>query len=230
MLKNLQTKPGRFNQLWRFNSRELENAWRRYVHEFIQERLLPLGGAKAGWDEAGNMWFCLTPAGEYLLGRCDKLECPVVKKPGKILVQSNFEVVFTASAPGSEAEFMHFAERIGHGVGTLFRITRESVWGARDAGLDADGILARMGNLVSKPVPGNVAAQVRDWAGAYRRVAVRRMVTLQCPDAGTARELQAVFPRLLRPVTETLLEITNSDSLGQIRKRLKKMGIGEEST
>ena len=75
---------------------------------------------------------------------------------------------------------------------------------------------------------GAAGKAVAGWAG--ETVAVRRMVTLQCPDEGTARELQAVFPRLLCPVTETLLEITNPDSLGQIRKRLKKMGIGEEST
>ena len=59
-------------------------------------------------------------------------------------------------------------------------------------------------------------------------MAVRRMVTIRCPDAETALHVQAIFPRLVRPVTKTLLEVVSPKSVPDIRKRLKKNGIGVE--
>ena len=81
-------------------------------------------------------------------------------------MQPNFDIVFTGAAPGIESEFAHFAERVGHDVGTLFRITRHAVLAALDSGIEADEILKRLSDNTAKPLPANVASQIRDWAGS----------------------------------------------------------------
>ncbi len=207
---------------------EKEAVWRAYVTDFVRERLIPLGCAQACADDCGNLWFSITSTGAYLLGLSGLFEFNAPETTGQVLVQPNFEVVFTGAAPGIESEFAHMAERIGQGVGTLFRITRKSVLTALDAGIETDDVLKRLNDLTHKPLPANVVSQIQDWAGSYRRVAVRRMVTIRCPDAETALHVQAIFPRLMRPLTETLLELVNSKSLPDVTKKLKKNGIGVE--
>jgi hypothetical protein len=39
---------------------------------------------------------------------------------------------------------------------------------------------------------------------------------------------EALFPRLTHPITDTLLEVRNPKSLTDIKKKLKKNGIGIE--
>ena len=169
-----------------------------------------------------------TDVGSYLLGQTDTFEYVAEDSAGQVIVQPNFEIVFTASAPAMESELAQCAERLGHGVGTLFRITRQSVHTAFDYGMDGDDILQRLRQHTHKALPANVATQITDWANAYRRVSFKRMLTIRCPDKETAKHVQSIFPRLTRPVTDTLLEVTNQKSLKDIKKKLKKNGIWVE--
>lgn len=42
-------------------------------------------------------------------------------------------------------------------------------------------------------------------------------------------KVQSTFPRLVKPVTDTLLELTNTQSVTDLTKRLKKCGIGVDT-
>ncbi len=228
LLRNVEGKRSLYGRFIQQTADEKEASWRRYLEGFLRERLMPLGGAQVCVDASGQMHFALTSAGMYLLGQADTLEYEDEESVGQVLVQPNFEIVFTAPAPAVEAELSQFAERIGHGVGTLFRITRQSIHGAFDYGLDGDSILERLRRHTHKALSANVQTQITDWANAYRRVGFRRMLTLRCPDPETAKHVQSIFPRLVRPVTETLLEVTSQKSVKDMKKRLRKQGIGVE--
>lgn len=210
----------RLNRIWLEEPRRLLDALSE------PERVLPLGGARTGADASGAVWISLTDPGAYLLGRTEVFAYAEEKTDGRIVVQPNFEVVFTGASPGAESEFMQVAERIGKGVGTLFRITRGAILAALDAGLTAEDILGRMDRHVSKPVPANVSTQIQDWAAAYRRVGIREMLILSCPDQETALHVKAVLPQLVRTVAPTLLEITNPKASDYVRKKLKQHAIG----
>jgi hypothetical protein len=78
-----------------------------------------------------------------------------------VIVQPNFEVVFTAPAPRAEATIGRFAERIRRNVGVLFRITRGSIHSAAAAGLTADHALAALNEVSARPIPANVTTDRR---------------------------------------------------------------------
>ena len=207
---------------------EKEEKWKKFIKDFITERLLPLGCAKTYVTNSEEIWFSITTTGKYLLGFTPEFKYSIAENASKILVQSNFEVIFTNSAPSVESIIGEYAKRIGHGVGTLFRITRESIHAALERSNNNDNILERLNQHISKPLPQNVSTQIKDWIRSYRRVAIKRLIIIRCPDKETALNIQALFPRLVQPITETLLEITNQKSLTDIKKKLKKNGIGIE--
>ncbi len=218
--------PSNAGHIFIFSAEDQEKRWYNYVEGFLKDRLIPLGGVRLALTSDGGHWFALTPVGAYLLGRTDVFEYVHPDTPGHMVVQPNFDIVFTGQAPAVEGELAVFAVRVGHGVGTLFRITRASVLAAVEAGVAGDEILERLSRCSHKAVPANVAAQIKDWAASHRRVTVRSMLTLRCPDAETAARVRALFPQLIKPVAGNLLEITNAASLPAVRKKLKNEGIG----
>ncbi len=213
---------------WNNSDVERERLWKTVLQDFFQQRLIPLGGIKSGFDPNGNQWFSITPSGAYLLGATNRFEYETEAVAGDIIVQPNFEIVFTAANPFAEAELGRCAERTGHGIGMLFRITRTSVHGAFDSGMESDQILENLRSLASKKLPANVVAQIRDWGKAFRRVALKNISIIRCPDAETALRIHALFPQKTAPLTETLLQVNHPKDLAFLRKKLRQNGIGIE--
>ncbi len=99
----------------------------RKAHErLFFERLIPLGGVELGQDSEGRLRFALNKSGRYFLTGVGAVE-PAGDPDGTILVQPNFEIVFTHPNPLLEAELAGLAERCGSRVGTLFRLTRDAI-------------------------------------------------------------------------------------------------------
>jgi hypothetical protein len=82
---------------------------------------------------------------------------------GPLVVQPNFEIVFLAPAPGVEAELGRFCDRVGRGVGVLFRISRQSLQKAGAAGIDAGQVIALLARKSRSPLPSNVVHEIRGW-------------------------------------------------------------------
>lgn len=218
----------RFLDRWRNSDTERELLWKKVLQDFFQHRLIPLGAIKSGFDAAGNHWFSLTPAGAYLLGFANELEYETEAVAGDIVVQPNFEIVFTAANPFAEGELTRYAERLGHGVGTLFRITRTSVLLALNSGMESGQIIESLQPLASKKLPANVVAQINDWGKSFRRVGIENISIIRCPDADTALHVHALFPKKTTPLTETILQIDNPGNLAPIKRKLRENGIGIE--
>ncbi len=228
LLLSLDHSIERIFSQWNNSDVERERLWKKVLQDFFQHRLIPLGAIKSGFDPKGNHWFSITPSGAYLLGTTDEFEYETEAVAGEIIVQPNFEIVFTAANPFAEGELARYAERTGHGIGTIFRITRASIHLALNSGMEGNQILESLQPLASKKLPANVVAQIRGWGKSFRRVAVKTIAVIRCPDADTAQRVHALFPQKTEPITETLLQINSPKDLAPLKKKLRQNGIGIE--
>lgn len=215
---------------WKLETRSAkEQFWLEYLQDFINERLVPLGCVNTIIDRDAEFWFSLTPAGRYLLGASDEFSYDSSDGEGTILIQPNFEVVFTGPNHAAEGELSQYAERVGQGVGTLYKITRRSINAANDAGQDGDHIIQRLTQLSHKAIPQNVSTQIQDWSSNYRKVSFKRIQAIICPDAETALRIQALAPKSVVPLSDTVLQLKNPKKMKQIKAKFVENGIGIES-
>jgi len=137
---------------------EAEDLWGHLLVDFFRLRLLPLGGVQVGLlGAAGALCIALTDAGRYLLdltkdfdyGQCHDQQ-------GHIVVQPNFDIVFLSPAPLAEATIARFADRKANGTGTLFKISKKSIFTAASCNMTAEQVLDTLGDLCAKAVPTNV--------------------------------------------------------------------------
>lgn len=201
-----------------------EMLWESVLMGFLASDLVPFGGARVGYTATGSMCLGLTPPGRYLLGEgtFDYAPAPA----SEILVQPDFEIVFLAPAPRLEPELARFADRIGSGVGALFRITRASVMRGAEQGITADEMVAALEGVSRNPVPANVARQVRDWIAGTRRVRLRTALLIECPDPETAARVLALTSGKGELVNPTLVRLaTHAIERKALAKKLRDKGI-----
>jgi hypothetical protein len=202
-----------------------EDEWEKLLLEFIFSRLLPLGGATIGYASDGAVCLGMTSAGRYLLGLQSDFEYEALPEGG-VVVQPNFDVVFVAPAPAAEAEIGRLAERVGTGVGTLFRITQRSIYAAASAGMRSESAIAALRAASSKDLPANVEREIVGWFERCRRVLVRPATIARCPDAETAaRVCAALGEDAAQPITETVLELRGGKIAAKTIDKLRRQGV-----
>lgn len=204
----------------------MEDAWTQLLRSFVAHRLAPLGGARMGRTEEGEIAVGLTGAGRYLLGAADAFE-EEREVEGAAVVQPDFEVVFLAPAPRAEAEVSRFAERKGTGWGATLRITRPAVLRAAEQGMTTADILATLEAASATPLPPNVTRQIGDWLAAIRQVRVAPAVLVECPDPDTATRTLAAAGKDLELLSPTLLRLRDSSEKARnaLVKKLRAQGI-----
>ncbi|MBN2684016.1 MAG: helicase-associated domain-containing protein [Pontiellaceae bacterium] len=222
LLQNLSFYPERMN-----SDALREKRWCKVLIGFLYERLLILGGAKLAFDDQGDVRFSITPAGAYLIGTREEFQYTVEVAEGSILIQPDFEIIFTAPNPGAESEFSRFADRIGNQVGALFKITRASVLRALNSEQTGEQILVVLEAFCAKNIPANVRKQVLDWSNAFRRVAFQKIQVIECPDAETALLVCGLFPKKAERLTDTMVRISGVEkTLEPMKKKLRENGVG----
>jgi hypothetical protein len=202
---------------------ELEEAWSELLRAFLRLRLLPLGAAKVGVDSDGAVGFALTEAGRYLVGA--QADFRFDQAAGRIVVQPNFDVVFLAPGPRTEAEIGRFAERKGRHMGTLFNITKRSILAAAAAGITAEQTFETLRQCCSGELPPNVQREISGWFAQCRRVGLRPAVLIHCPDAETAARVQAVAGSKVTPIADTILELHDPSAQAGLLRKLREAGI-----
>jgi hypothetical protein len=202
-----------------------ELLWTNLLLTFLTHRLFAFGGARLARTAEGVPCVGLTPAGRYLLGATDTFEYAPPPE-GEVLVQPDFEIVFLAPAPRLEPEVARFTDRIGAGVGALFRITRASAIRAAEQGLAPDEVVGLLERISRGGVPANVARQLRDWMGSTRRVSMRPALLIECPDAETAARVRTAAAKHVEPITATVLRVkARGKERVALVKRLREKGI-----
>ncbi|MHB8899620.1 MAG: helicase-associated domain-containing protein [Thermoguttaceae bacterium] len=206
---------------------EAEALWDKVLFNFAWSRLLPLGGLRIGILGKGRLLsISLTDAGRYLLGLVDDFDYgPGHDEDQPVLVQPNFDVVFTSPSPQTEATIGRFAQRVGQRVGTLFKITKSSVFAAACTGMTAQQVLDALRHSSAKKIPSNVEREIQGWFGQCRRVAVRRAIVVDCPDAHTAARVLAAGGKNATALTETIIELAGSKPDAALFRKLDAMGI-----
>ena len=148
----------------------MEELWKSFLGVFLGRCLLSLGGAEAGLAPDGKPGFRLTDTGRRLLGLPREALLPAddAGRPDEtpLVVQPNFEVVFLSPSAEAEAELGRFCERIGRGIGVLFRITRPALQRAASAGIGPQQVISLLVRRSRNPLPANVEHEVRGWAGS----------------------------------------------------------------
>ncbi|SPF51080.1 hypothetical protein SBA4_4590043 [Candidatus Sulfopaludibacter sp. SbA4] len=206
------------------SSDELDEAWEEQLADFLQLRLVPLGGAKAGADGDGAICFALTDAGKYLLDAADDFQLGQ-ESQGRIVLQPNCDVVFLAPSAKAESEIARFSERLGRHVGTLFKVTKPSILAAAASGLKAQQVLNTLREYCGADLPANVEREIVGWFGQFRRVTMVPAMLIHCPDAETAtRVISAAGGRVTR-LTDTTLEWHEQKPQPALLKKLREMGI-----
>ncbi|HUS13813.1 MAG TPA: helicase-associated domain-containing protein, partial [Chloroflexia bacterium] len=166
--------------------------------------LVDLAGA-----EGPQQAFRLTATGRTLLAalrtpaEADTLLAPLVATAtgGRVIVQPNFQVLAVGDVPDETLfALTEVAELIRAEQAVEFKLTRESVYGAQQAGWTPVAILDLLRRASGGPVAQNVERSILDWAAAHDRVVIHRDVTLLA-----ARE-PALLDRLMTdPATAPLL-------------------------
>jgi DNA excision repair protein ERCC-3 len=159
-----------------------------------------------------------------------------------LIVQSDLTVLIDVSAPryaeardalGRFAELVKSPEHIH-----TYRITPLSIWNACAAGVPVDDIAATLTTYSRFPVPGNITAQVRDFANRFGRVRIVRdeddsaaqHLFLHTSDAVLAEELvhgKHLAPLLGDRIAPDVFRIRQGDR-GRIKQALVKAGFPAE--
>lgn len=212
------------------NRESWERAWRTVVKAFLHRRLAALGGIGIGRTADGRICFQLTEIGRYLLGAVDSFQYGH-ETDAEVIVQPNFEIVFLAPAPRLEAQIGRFAERVGPPPGVVFRLTREPILAAAEAGVSRADIVETLKAGSARDLPRNVERQIADWFGAIRHVSIQRTLLIRCPDAETAAKVRAAVGKDAHAITDTILEIPELDAATKkvLLKKLRNAGIFVES-
>lgn len=207
------------------SSEQIEKIWSNLLVEFVQHRLAPLGAVRLGID-GDEICFALTAVGRYILGESSQLEASEPPERG-ILVQPNFEVIFLAPSALDESEIGRYADRLGQGLGVVFRITKRSVLRAVGAGMTGRGILDSLCRTASA-VPANVRGEILDWAGQCRKALSRRALLVECPDELAAGRILNALKGKAKALNATTVEIL--DDSPRILRRLRSEGIFVETS
>jgi len=220
----VRTRPQFFGE---FGEDDLEDEFQLDLRSLLLQWLLPWGGVRAGRTRGEELAFELTSIGRYLLGSAPDFESDPLphEEQAPVRVQPDFEVLFVAPSPMLEARIGRFAERCGKGVGVLFRITRDSIFGAARAGLDAEEVLTTLAEASAGPVPKNVAHEIQNWFARCRRFELDSVHLLRCPDAETAERVLALGARHLERISETVLALRDASRRAELLRLCAKQGL-----
>jgi len=208
----------------RSTTEELEQVWAELLYSFFRERLLPLGCVALGRDSRKDVAFCLTRGGRYYLGAAGDFDFEP-QENSEIVVQPNFEIVFLAPSPSAEAEMALFADRQGKHVGSLFKITRESIYRSGALGLTADQALETLKKHASGNVPVNVVVEMQNWFSRCRRVKMRSALLFETPDVETAERLLSAGGKDLIPLTDRMFEVRDTKKKAALIRKLRSDGL-----
>ena len=205
----------------------IEQSWAQALSRALTT-LVDLGALELGVlaeAEGRSLTLRLTAAGKYLLGLDPDFEVESSEAKSAVVVQANFDVVFTAPSPLAEAELGSFAERHGKHVGVVMKITKKSIWAAAFAGITADRVMETLRRHSSAAIPSNVEHEIRGWMAQCRSATVRQAMLIFCPDQETASRVAAAEPAMVTKVSDTVLELKNPKERGRVAKKLRDIGV-----
>jgi hypothetical protein len=223
---------------WRIESRMGEQLdgfdhWRRVEGELVRAAVCAslhwLGLFDVGYQADGAALGRLTPLGAALLHDAELAEAELVEP---IVLQPNFEVLAPANAsPAARFQLGRIAELAGGEPTAVFRLTRRSVQHALQEGITLDDIVAFLERETRIAPPQNVLMTLREWAGEYGRISIRRSALLEADTAATLERIRndrRIRLPNVHALDQQLWELAPGDAAG-LTERLRKAGYAVAS-
>lgn len=177
-----------------------------FISTIISEALHALGVVDLGEAEGKVTAFRFTADGHRLLhGETP----PTQRNEPHVIVQPNFQI-FVMEPTGEDVLFRldQMADRLRADQAIEYELTRDSVYRAQRAGLDAEAIVEFLESVSTVGLPQNVRRTIEEWGSQHERITVRRRTPLlHALDEETLDGLYAdseVAPLLGRRVAPTV--------------------------
>jgi hypothetical protein len=143
-------------------------------------------------------------------------------------VQDDFEIIVPPAASfGLRWRLESFADEDGQGGTVRYRITKDSVRRACEAGMTARDICAALESCAVGGVPTHVTDTIHHWAGQLGRVTVEEARLLRCRDAQIAEQI-AAHPALSPWIVQRLTErdfLIRRDRGRELARILEQSGL-----
>ncbi|HTU88701.1 MAG TPA: helicase-associated domain-containing protein [Gemmataceae bacterium] len=206
----------------------LYDTGRRLLGQLVSNRLVSLGCLQAGRDADGELLIARLPRLDVYFGRTAPPEAGGTGVAPVVVVQPDFSVLVIGVDQSPLAELMPFCERLRErsspGAATL-RLTRASVVKGAVMGLSSAQMLERLQSHCSKPLPGNVVHEVREWADWVRVVSAAPAVLFRCPDVVAADRIVVALGRHAEKINDTTVALASADLGDADRRKLLEQGI-----
>ncbi len=161
-----------------------------FIRTIITEALYALGGVDLGEADGVTNAFRITPDGARLLHGKTLAARP---NQAHVIVQPNFQV-FVMEPTGEDIRFRldQMADRLRADQAVEYEITRDSVYRAQRASVDAEAIVEFLESVSTVGLPQNVRRTIEEWGTQHERIIVRRRTPLlQALDEETLDALYA---------------------------------------
>ncbi len=180
-----------------------------FVKRCINTVLQPAGIVDVGYDKN------LEAIRLTEFGRAALLDQPLQAQPeeGRIIVQPTFQLLALGAIPiATMVQIDQFAERVKIDRNVFeYRLTRDSVYAAQQAGFSADAITNFLEKESGMSLPQNVRRSFSEWGARHERIVFRSSITLlQTKNAAQLETLQnsvqtgATIASLLTPTLAIL--------------------------
>ncbi len=206
----------------------IESAGIQLLTAILGNRLLVFEAVQVAVDDKGMICLARLPRLDGYFGRPYDAGSADEAGATKVIVQPDFSVVVIGIDPAPLAELAPFCERSGGPIGQgamTFKITRASVTRAASQGLTAKQIVDRLEKYASVAVPANILTEVREWAGWIRRVNVRKLTIVRCPDPEAADRVLSTLGRRAERIAETIVGLDTDKLPPADRAKLQAAGI-----
>ncbi|MGI8588763.1 MAG: helicase-associated domain-containing protein [Chloroflexia bacterium] len=186
----------------------------RAIRESLTGALHWLGIVELGGYAGGKQAFRLTEVGRAMLAalavpdREAEILAPLAehRSVGRVVVQPNFQVLVVGDVPDETLfALSEITELVRAEQAIEFKLTRESVYDAQQAGWTPLAILDLLRGATGAPLAQNVERSILDWAAAHERVVIRRDATLLAVRLPEILDRLAADPKVAPLLGERLL-------------------------
>ncbi|MBI9016356.1 MAG: helicase-associated domain-containing protein [Phycisphaerae bacterium] len=216
-------KVSSYNSQNNYPDARLEKMLNTSINAFLAQICFPLYCVELGLIDK-QLCIRLTDAGRYLLNLQDDFEFGNEQLNAEIIIGPDFSVTFMAPSIQAETALSKFAERKGRKIGTIFKITRQSILAASVKGISCQQVIDTLTELSITTIPENIIREITGWFGQCRNLQYHNAILIKCANKSDAILVAGHAGNSVHILNDTIVEIPAAKSK-QILKKLRQEGI-----
>ena len=204
---------------------ELEFIWADYLKAFSFNRLFALGGLSLSFDDKGLLFVAINDAGRFLIGMCDTFTYSSSFENKVFIVQPDFDIIFIAPSPAVESKLSPFCDRVGSGIGVVFRISKRSIMNGASIGLTEEDVINTLEENSLQALSDNVRQEIVSWFGQCCIFEGAEVYIMKCPDNTTMLRILEIGGSEVTSISDTFIQLNNISRKVPFLKKLSANGI-----